>query len=297
MPSPVLAGGRRRRPPRLRLVFIVLALLIVAGGAAVVASATQTSRAAPRRSGIRDRDPVRRAPNPRRQTAIAARERLAVDHILAYTPFVKAGIPRRKLIALTFDDGPSPYTPRIVGELVRLHAPATFFVVGQQLEYFAAGLRDEVRHGFAIGDHTQNHPPLTALAPRFQYLQIHADALRLHRFAGLWPRLFRPPYGLWNPHTLTILHRLRMLMVMWSNDPADWSRPGTKLIIQRVLARARAGEIVELHDGGGDRSQTAAALPKIVAALRRRHYEFVTVPQLLLADPPPRHQHLTHLVE
>ena len=220
-----------------------------------------------------------------------------IDRVLTYTPFVKAGLPRRRLIALTFDDGPSPYTPLILRQLIRLHVPATFFVVGQQLDYFSAGLREELRDGFVIGDHTENHPPLTALSSALQYAQIHADALRLHHFSGHWPRLFRPPYGLWNQRTLAILHRLGMLMVMWSDDPADWSRPGTKVIVERVLARAHPGEIVELHDGGGDRSQTAAALPKIVSALRRRGYEFVTVPELLAADPPPRHQHLSHLIE
>jgi peptidoglycan-N-acetylglucosamine deacetylase len=299
MPPPLLTGGARRRSPWLRLALILVSLLIVVGGAAaVVASATDTNHPAPKRRAVTpDLDPVARAPKPPRHAAMAARENRAIDHILAYTPFIKSGLPRRMLIALTFDDGPSPYTPLIVRELVRLHVPATFFVVGQQLEYFTAGLRDEVRHGFVIGDHTQNHPPLTAMSARLQYFQIHSDALRIRHFTGAWPRLFRPPYGLFNNPTMAILRRLHMLMVMWSDDPADWSRPGTKAIIARVLARARPGEIVELHDGGGDRSQTAAALPKIIAALRRRHYEFVTVPQLLMADPPPRHQHLTHLVE
>ena len=220
-----------------------------------------------------------------------------VSRVLAYTPFVKAGLPRHKLIALSFDDGPSPYTPLIVRELVRLHVPATFFVVGQQLDYFSAGLRDELRHGFVIGDHTENHPQLTALSSALQYAQIHADALRIRHFGGRWPRLFRPPYGLWNEKTLAILHRLHMLMVMWSDDPADWSRPGTNVIIERVLTRARPGAIIELHDGGGDRSQTAAALPKIISALRRRGYQFVTVPQLLALDPPPPHQKLSHQIE
>jgi peptidoglycan/xylan/chitin deacetylase (PgdA/CDA1 family) len=291
MPPPLLTGGARRRRPWLRLALVLLPLLIAVGGAAVVAEATQTTHPAPkRRPPSPDRDPVPRV-------SLAVRENRAIDRILGYTPFVTAGIPRRKLIALTFDDGPSPYTPQIVRELLRLHVTATFFVVGQQLDYFGSALREEARDGFAIGDHTENHPPLAARTARSQYLQIHTDALRIHHFTGAWPRLFRPPYGVWNQETMTILHRLHMLMVMWSDDPADWSRPGTRIIIQRVLARARPGEIIELHDGGGDRSQTAAALPKIISELRRRHYEFVTVPQLLMTDPPPRHQRLRHLTE
>ncbi len=234
------------------------------------------------------------APTPRKAASPA---RAAVSRVLAFTPFVRAGLPRHKLIALTFDDGPSPYTKPLVSELVRLHVPATFFVVGQQLDYFSAGLRDEIRHGFVIGDHTENHPPLSLLRPAAQYFQIHSDALRIHHFGGGWPDLFRPPYGLFNNQTMAILQRLHMLMVMWSIDPRDWLRPPARIIVARVLSAARPGMIVELHDGGGDRSQTVAAIPGIVAGLRRRHYELVSVPQLLASDPPSHHQKLSHQIE
>jgi len=220
-----------------------------------------------------------------------------ISRVLAYTPFVRAGVPRRRVIALTFDDGPSPYTPEIVRVLTRMHVPATFFVVGQQLNYFAAGLRDELRHGFVIGDHTENHPPMNRLSAAAQYGQVDDVARRIHHLGAPFPRLFRPPYGLYNANTMKTLRRLHMLMVMWSVDPADWLRPGTLTIVQRVLEAARPGTIVELHDGGGDRSQTAAALPAIIRGLRRRHYQLVTMPQLLKADPPPHKQRLGHLAE
>jgi peptidoglycan-N-acetylglucosamine deacetylase len=84
-------------------------------------------------------------------------------------------------------------------------------------------------------------------------------------------------------------------MVLWSVDPSDWRRPGTRAIVQRVLSAARPGAIVELHDGGGDRSQTLAALPAIVKGLVRRRYHLVTVTQLLREDAPPRHQRLPRL--
>jgi len=88
-----------------------------------------------------------------------------------------------------------------------------------------------------------------------------------------------------------------MLMVLWSVDPRDWLRPGARVIAERVLSAARPGTIVEMHDGGGDRSQTAAALPAIINGLRRRHYQLVTVPELVRIDPPPRRQHLPQLSE
>ncbi|MBV8431349.1 MAG: polysaccharide deacetylase family protein [Solirubrobacterales bacterium] len=296
--SSLLSGGqaRRRRPWGIRAALLLLPLVPLGCAAALVASATSASSSPPVRP---QQAAIVPAPLTAHGTAPdpANLDVKAIDRVLAYTPFVRAGLPRRKLIALTFDDGPSPYTEGLVAELVRLHVPATFFVVGQQLDYFSAGLRDEIRHGFVIGDHTENHPPLTLMTPAAQYEQIHTDAERIHHFGGGWPQLFRPPYGLFNNRTLAILSRLRMLMVMWSVDPRDWLRPPAETIVARVLQTARPGAIVELHDGGGDRSQTLAAIPGIVAGLRRRHYQLVTVPELLAADPPPRHQKLTHLVE
>jgi peptidoglycan-N-acetylglucosamine deacetylase len=281
---------------------IWLLVAVVAGGAvAAFASATSTTGAPSAGSGTAagKRETLRL---PRLDPGAAARaalaqENRAVDRVLAYTPFVRLGVPRQRMIALTFDDGPSPYTPRIVRVLARLHVPATFFVVGQQLRYFSAGLRDELSHGFVVGDHTENHPPLNLLTASLQYGQIHTAAVQIKRAGGPVPRLFRPPYGVYDARTFAILRRLHMLMVMWSVDPRDWLRPGTRVIVQRVLQAARPGTIVEMHDGGGDRSQTVAALPAIIAGLRRRHYELVTVPQLLAADPPPHHQQLPHVSE
>ncbi len=86
-----------------------------------------------------------------------------------------------------------------------------------------------------------------------------------------------------------------MLAVLWSVDPGDWRRPGPRAIARSILSAARPGAIVELHDGGGDRSQTLAALPAIVNGLRRRHYRLVTVSQLLALDPPSPHQRLPRL--
>ncbi len=223
------------------------------------------------------------------------REARAIDGALRFTPFITRGVPRQRLIALSFDDGPSPYTRQIVRVLVRMNVHATFFVVGQQLDYFSAGLRDEIHYGFSIGDHTENHAWLIRLNPASQYAQIHDVAARVERLGAPFPRLFRPPYGAYNRQTLAILHKLRMMMVLWSIDPGDWRRPGSKAIVANVLGNAKPGAIVILHDGGGDRSETVAALPAIINGLRRRHYRLVTVPQLVTADPPPRHQPLPHL--
>jgi len=228
---------------------------------------------------------------------LPAADTRAIDGVLAYTPFITGGMPRQKVVALTFDDGPSPYSASIVKILLRMHVPATFFVVGQQLTDFSSGLRDEFRHGFAIGDHTENHAMMTRLSAAAQYKQIHDDAVRLVRLGAPFPRLYRPPYGAYNATTLRQLKQLKMLMTLWSVDTRDWTRPGTAAIVRAAESRARPGAVILMHDGGGDRAETVAALPAIINALRRRHYSFATVPQLLRVDPPPRNQRLPHVAE
>jgi peptidoglycan-N-acetylglucosamine deacetylase len=280
----------------------LVVLLVVAGIAAIVASADEKSPTAvnpPTTDAVRVIGHPAAAPRPRghrsSHRAHPNSDTRAVDGVLRYTAFVASGTRRRRVIALTFDDGPGPYTPQIVQILARMRAPATFFVVGQQLGDFSAGLRDELRHGLAVGDHTENHAWLIRLSASAQYAQIRDAAVRLGRLGAPWPLLFRPPYGYYNASTLALLRRLHMLMVLWSIDPRDWLRPGARAIAQRVLSASRPGGIVELHDGGGDRSETVAALPAIIDGLHRRGYQLVTVPDLLRLDPPPHGQRLPAL--
>jgi peptidoglycan-N-acetylglucosamine deacetylase len=279
------------------VVFVLVALVAVLGIAAAVMAAQGgggsegfgvTNAAAPHGRHHQ----VRHNSAGERRQQFASRE---IGAVLRYTPFVSIGTRRHRVMALTFDDGPSPYTGPIVRILARMQVPATFFVVGQQLTYFAAGLRDEVRHGFEVGDHTENHTWLAHLNATGQYAQIHEDAARMQRAGAPAPDLFRPPYGIYNATTLRLLHRMRMLMVMWSIDPGDWRRPGAKAILSNVLSNSKPGAIVIMHDGGGDRSQTIAALPGIIRGLRRRGYRLVSVPALITLAPPPRHQRLPQL--
>jgi peptidoglycan/xylan/chitin deacetylase (PgdA/CDA1 family) len=218
------------------------------------------------------------------------RESHAITRVLGYTPFVARGSPRKREIALTIDDGPGPLTPQFVRTLERLHVPATFFVVGQQLNSFGRGLRDAVRAGFAIGDHTEQHQNLPSLPSALQAKAVQDAALRIRSYGVPYPRLFRPPGGAFDAATLHVLRRHRMLAVLWTVDTEDFTRPGTRAIVQRAVDGARNGAIILLHDGGGDRSQTLAALPAIVHRLRARGYQLVTVPQMLLHDPPSRRQ-------
>ena len=299
-------GARKRRPLHLYyhrrrhrpITGIAVVLLVALGIVAGVMAATRDTGHSRAPVGA-DPGPTQTPAQPIRPGRAAAQlrrsEAQAVSTTLRYTPFIAAGSRRRRVIALSFDDGPSPYTAAIVRTLTRMRVPATFFVVGQQLRYFAAGVRDELTHGFTIGDHTENHAWLLRLGQAGQYSQIQQTAVKLERLGVPVPRLFRPPYGAYNRTTLATLRGLHMLLVLWSIDPGDWRRPGVKAIVANVLANSRPGAIVILHDGGGDRSETVAALPAIVNGLRRRGYQLVTVPRLLMLDPPQKHQRLPRL--
>lgn len=295
--SAITAGLRRRRARRAGRLAALIALAVVVAIVALLSAANTTSRRTAGSSPptARRADPPATAPaghakNDTHRRPVG-RDLAAIDGALRYTPFVATGVPRHRLIALTFDDGPSPYTPQVIRILLRMHVPATFFVVGQQLNDFSAGLREEVRNGFVVGDHTENHAWLSHLPAAAQYAQVHDAAIRIERLGASFPRLFRPPYGAFNQQTLRTARGLKMLMVLWSSDTGDWRRPGTGAIIGAALSGARPGGIVLMHDGGGDRSETVAALPQIIDGLRRRGYGLVSLPELVRLDPPPRHQH------
>ena len=130
---------------------------------------------------------------------------------------------------------------------------------------------------------------MASLSPHDQYQQLFQQMTQIEPI-GPRPRLFRPPYGSFNATTFRELRHLHLLMVLWSVDTADYSMPGAQAIAQRALAGAKPGAIILMHDAGGNRSQTIAALPAIVRGLRKRGLRPVTVPQLLLDDPPPRGQ-------
>jgi peptidoglycan/xylan/chitin deacetylase (PgdA/CDA1 family) len=221
----------------------------------------------------------------------AAEER-AIDSVLSYTPAVTSGGEEGHELALTFDDGPGPYTQRLVGVLNRLHVHATFFAIGEEERYFSAGTLLELRSGDVVGDHTETHPMMASLSTHEQREELAEQIDRIELLGGPRPRLFRPPYGSFNATTFHLLHQLHLLMVLWSTDTSDYTLPGVPAIVHSALAGAHPGAIILMHDAGGDRSETIAALPAIVRGLRKKGLEPVTIPRLMLDDPPPHGQPL-----
>lgn len=187
-------------------------------------------------------------------------------------------------IALTFDDGPSPdATGTILTTLEQTHTPATFFVVGAHVQQYPALVQREASDGFALGLHTWDHPDMTQLTPDQREWELAATAQAIHTVlgAGYCLPFWRPPYGDYNAAVVAQTYAFGLTTVTWDVDPRDWSLPGVKIIVERVLSAIHPGAIILLHDGPLSRWQTAQALPLIIRGLKRRGYVLVTLPELL----------------
>jgi peptidoglycan/xylan/chitin deacetylase (PgdA/CDA1 family) len=215
------------------------------------------------------------------------------DRLVGRGPFmtVSAGAarlrhaPRRKgVVALTFDDGPGPLTPAFLHRLERLRAKATFFVIGYAVEAHPDVLLHEHALGMGVGNHSWNHPAMRSLAARDQRFQIRANEDAIQRVLGYRPLFFRPPDLSFNLTTAREIEAAGMVGALYTADTRDWQRPGVKTIVRRAL-QVRPGGVIALHDAGGDRRQTLAALGPMVRRLRKRHLEPVTLDELYRRAP------------
>jgi peptidoglycan/xylan/chitin deacetylase (PgdA/CDA1 family) len=179
------------------------------------------------------------------------------------------------VVALTFDDGPSTYTEAFADVLSEKHVEATFFEIGQEVAGREATMRRLLREGDEIGNHTMHHQFYPGYADLVSTSNLIESATHFR------PCLFRPPGGAVDAGVVDSAARAGMTTVTWDVDPRDWSNPGTNAIYSRVVGAVQPGSIVVMHDGGGTRSETLAALPRIINTLRSRGYRFATVTQLL----------------
>jgi peptidoglycan/xylan/chitin deacetylase (PgdA/CDA1 family) len=196
------------------------------------------------------------------------------------TLFVPDAPPRApNAVALTFDDGPWPdSTAKVLQILGKARVKATFFLVGRQVKRHPELVMDEVGAGMAIGSHSFTHPqPFGALPGDAMRREIDQGQAALAGL-GVRTRLFRPPGGAIPPVVVSAARAKGLRTIVWTVDPVDWRRGTTAdQIAERVLRGAKPGSIVLLHDGGGDRSATVAALPRIIKGLKQRRLAFTTL--------------------
>ncbi|HEX4805450.1 MAG TPA: bifunctional polysaccharide deacetylase/glycosyltransferase family 2 protein, partial [Conexibacter sp.] len=196
--------------------------------------------------------------------------------------------PFGRRVALTFDDGPSPdWTPRIIAVLRRLHVPATFFLVGSQAVRNPGIVREEHRLGFELGNHTFTHADLAALPAWERDEQVAMTESAISGIAGVRPRLVRPPYSATPAGALPSevrawaeIARRGYAIALSTYNTEDWSQPGVGAIVAAATPPGDQGGIVMLHDAGGRRAQTVAALERLIPRLRARGFRFTTVSQL-----------------
>jgi peptidoglycan/xylan/chitin deacetylase (PgdA/CDA1 family) len=208
-----------------------------------------------------------------------------------------------KMVALSFDDGPSPYTERLFETLLRYHVAGTFFMIGERVAdlieqtHGARLLREMVAHGMEIGNHSYNHPRDLPQEGEGASLQLELTNREIERATGFEPCLFRPPYGNLTPELVQRAKVLGLTTVKWDVDAEDWRHPGVSAIRERVLASVQPGAIIVMHDNIETHGQTVEALPGIIAGLEARGYRLVTITQLLgdsfvLHRPARRHGRL-----
>jgi peptidoglycan-N-acetylglucosamine deacetylase len=206
--------------------------------------------------------------------------------VLAYPLFY--GNTQLPEVALTFDDGPNPYyTPQVLTVLQQYGIKATFFDVGYLVADYPNIVRQEYHQGNLVGNHSWSHPELTLLSATAILSQITSTSNAIKAAIGVRPTFFRPPYGAMNHIVLAEANYLGDTTVLWDASAGDWKLPGVKVIVSTILHYIHNGSIILLHDGGGNRAQTVAALPILITTLENRGYTFVTVQRLVddLAAP------------
>ncbi len=261
---------------KIALLLIVLIVAVVAWGSVIVVYASSPTALA----ALTGPTPTTIVPTPQ------PTQRPILDTPATVAPQVKDSVVSQGSsslpeVALTFDDGPSIYTPQVLSTLQANNVHATFFCVGEWVSYYPNYVQQEYSAGNVVANHTWDHPDLTTLSSADVQTQISKTSALIQQTIGVQPTLFRPPYGAINDSVKGQIAQANLTPILWSIDTEDWTRPGSDAIVNAVVGQAGNGDIILMHDGGGDRSQTVAALPRIIKGLRDRGLQMVTVPQLI----------------
>lgn len=181
-------------------------------------------------------------------------------------------------VALTFDDGPSKkYTKKILAILEHYHVQATFFVLGQQVKKNPQYLKQMIKDGDIIGNHSMSHPVFSKLSSDNWYDEVVKSKKIIHDVIGEDPKVFRLPYGAGNEQVKKYIRAQGMQTIFWGYTPNDYRRPGANVIASRVVKNAHSGQIILLHDGPSKREQTVAALPAIIRGIKKKGLGFSVV--------------------
>lgn len=185
----------------------------------------------------------------------------------------------KKLLALTFDDGPNPQiTPAVLKTLKQYQAHATFFVLGSCAQTYPALVKQAAAEGHAIGSHSWSHPSSTT--PEKAASELAKTATIIEKLTGRKPQLFRPPYGITKGNLCQLALRQGYPAILWTISSADSNPIGPSVIARNVIHTPNPGEIILMHDGAGHKA-TAAALPQVLKELTAAGFTFVTVPKLM----------------
>jgi peptidoglycan/xylan/chitin deacetylase (PgdA/CDA1 family) len=220
--------------------------------------------------------------------ALVARPQDPRGDLRAVQRFIQLGYPlycgggNGKFVALTFDDGPGPYTLKTLRILSLAKVRATFFMVGRNIGWYPR-VSDRVLPANAVGDHTWTHAYLTRLSVPNQTREIQSTQAALAKASAGKALMFRPPGGFHTPAIDEMINSLGMLEVMWTVDSMDSAGAATNEVLANAIAGLRPGAIILMHE---NRGTTLAMLPRLLREIRRQGYQAVTVPELLRLDPP-----------
>lgn len=195
-----------------------------------------------------------------------------------------------KQLALTYDDGPNdPHTFRLLEILAKHDVPATFFLIGRFVQQRPDIVREIVKAGHVVGNHTFTHPLLTLKSAAEVRTELTDCRAALRDAIGDSSNLFRPPFGGRRPAVLRVARELGLQPVMWNVTGYDWTAPPAEVIEGKVSRQIQGGDVILLHDGGhrqmgADRSQTVLATDHLIARYKSEGCEFVTIQQMLQAS-------------